>query len=94
MWSYNLITYIITRGLVCPKTPSKGTMKRKIVKLMMVDKRGETFIDEKLERQTVKIYASLLIRYSHDLNNHDTMTDFDVSRILIDRKSSRNIMYD
>lgn len=42
----NFIASIIW-GFWCPKTPSKGTLKRKINEMMALDKKGETFNKEK-----------------------------------------------
>lgn len=41
-----------------PKIPSKGTVKRKVVKLKANNKREETNVEEKLERHVLKFKDS------------------------------------
>lgn len=43
----------ITRTFPCPKTSSKGIVNRKIIELMVIDKKGETSLYEKSKPPTL-----------------------------------------
>lgn len=91
----NFITSI-TIGFSPPKTPSKRTMRINIVEMMVVHKKDNFFVEERLEshilefRDNEKVHG--IFKDIFPLVITKTMINFNISRVLINKRSSCDIM--